>query len=285
MAIAACLMLSVLNSCSNDEPDFKDNTKGSIVGNVYDATTNLPIASAFVMVYPIEVYVYTDKAGEYQFYNLEPDGYYVASVAAGYETAVVDVNVRAGRESEVMIYMTPKSGSDNPDDPSNPSDPDNPSNPDTPSNPDNPSNPPKEDYSSAEVSWELPDLRVELISCKRVGSAVELVYTMTNTDKTHKQGVTLNNVNATTDHTHIGDNLGNWYLRKQVKMSLGGKDFGYGNDIEGTLLSDIPVKAVITVNYVDPKATKMNYYIYTSTAKPGGVVYSSDVVFKNVPIY
>lgn len=143
-----------------------------------------------------------------------------------------------------------------------------------------------EDYSSAQISCDLPDLDIQLISCRRKsGNIVELVYTMTNTDGLHPQSVTINNVNAFTGHTHIADNLGNQYPKDQVKISLAGKDFGYGNNIEGTLLDGIPAKVVVTVKAVDPDATLMTYYLYTSTAKAGGVNYTSDVILKNVRIY
>lgn len=271
MLLTACLAVSAFNSCSDDddEPDVDNrvntglsSTSGAIVGKVVDSSTNRGISEAFVEIFPNEVYLYTSPSGGFRFNDLVPDEYTVVAVADGYETTSVNVNVAAGKAANCTIYMSRES---------NP-------------NPD-PQPDPAEDYSAAEISCDLPDLEVELISCKRKGSNVELTYTMTNIDMLHNQGVTVNNVNAFTNHTHIADNLGNQYPKDQVKISLAGKDFGYGNNIEGTLLGGIPAKVVVTVKSVDASAKMMHYYIYTSTAKPGGVNYTSDVILKNVKIY
>lgn len=273
LILTVCLNLFAFNSCGNDEPDpnFDDSSKNPsvITGRVIDASTNLPMSNTFVELFPDEIYTYTNSYGEFQFNDLSSGEYTEVSMAAGYESSLITVNVKSGKTADCILYMSPTS---------NPSPNPNP-------NP-NPDPGTIEDYSSAEILCDLPDIEVELISCKRKsGNIVELTYTMTNTDVLHKQGVTLNNVNAFTGHTHIADNLGNQYPNDQVKISLAGKDFGYGNNIEGTLLSDIPAKVVITVKAVDPQAKKMNYYIYTSAAKSGGVNYTSDVVLKNVNIY
>lgn len=269
--LTAFLAVSAFNSCSDedDEPEVnnKENTNvsstyGVIIGKVVDSSTNKGISKAFVEIFPGEVYQYSSTSGDFKFNDLAPDEYTVVAVADGYETTSINVNISAGKATNCTIYMTRES---------NPQ-------------PD-PQPQPTEDYSSAEISCDLPDVEIELVSCKRKGSNVELTYTMTNTDMLRNQGVTIGNVNAFTNHTHIADNLGNQYPRDQVKISLAGKDFGFGNDIEGTLLGGVPSKVVVTVKAVDTSAKMMHYYIYTSTAKPGGVNYTSDIILKNVTIY
>ena len=264
--LSGCLLLFALNSCGGEDDQEDITLTGLISGKVVDASTNMPIRAS-VELFPNEISCTTDEAGKFKFHDLTPGSYQVIADADGYDSGFVNVNVNSGLATTCTIYLTPAS------------------NPNPNPNPDTDPKP-TEDYSSAEITCELADIDVELISCRRKsGNFVELVYTMTNTDMLHKQGVTLNNVNAFTNHTQIADNLGNQYPKDQVMMSLAGKDFGYGNNIEGTLLEGIPAKVVITVKAVDPKATKMNYYIYTSVAKAGGVNYTSDVILRNVNIY
>ena len=143
----------------------------------------------------------------------------------------------------------------------------------------------KEDYSSAEVYSTLSNLDVNLVSCYRKDGNVELTYTLTNTSSYGDMGITINNVNSVTQKTTISDDLDNQYGNKSVKISLDGKDWGYGNNIDGTLLTDIPSKCVITIKSVDQNAKYMTCYMYTSTALPGSVNYSADVVLKNVKIH
>lgn len=152
------------------------------------------------------------------------------------------------------------------------------------SGPDNP-DPGKPDYSEAIVSTNtLGNLTASLTNCVRSGSTVVLSFTLTNTHQYANMGITLNNVYSFTQ-TIISDNLGNQYPVKQVKLALAGKDFGFGNNIDGTLPPGIPVKCEVTVNYVDTGATYMNYYIWTSIAFPGSVNYTDNVTLKNVKIH
>lgn len=239
-----------------EQPDDKPVSTGTINGKVLDASSNTPISNAFVMLFPDETYLYSNGSGEFRFSDIKAGEYSVSSVADGYESANVKVYVSAGASADCTIYMERET---------------------------NPQ--PTEDYSSAKITWDLPDLEVELISCKRKSGNVELVYTMTNTDMLRNQSVTVNNVNAFTNHTHIADNLGNQYPRDQVKISLAGRDYGYANNTDGMLLGGIPAKVVVTVKAVDAGATEMHYYIYTSTAKAGGMNYASDITFRDVKIY
>ena len=154
-----------------------------------------------------------------------------------------------------------------------------------PDDPDNPAIPDEPDYSEAVVDTDLENLEVRLASCTRDGDEVTLTFTLTNTYAYGNMNVTLNNVNAFTQKTFISDDLGNQYSKQFVKISLAGKDWGYGNNIEGTLLPDIPVKCIITVKAVNTDAKYMSYYIYTATALPGSVAYSDNVILRNVKIH
>ena len=98
-------------------------------------------------------------------------------------------------------------------------------------------------------------------------------------------GISISNVNTVTQKTTIADNIGNQYAQSAVKINLAGRDWGYGNNIDGQLLPGIPAKCEITVKNVDSSATYMTYYISTSTAFPGSVNYTLDVVLRNVKIY
>lgn len=146
--------------------------------------------------------------------------------------------------------------------------------------------PEKPDYSEAIVSTNtLSNLSANLTKCERIGNTVTLSFTLTNTHQYANMGITLNNVNAFTQKTIISDDLGNQYPTKQVKISLAGKDFGFGNNIEGTLLPGIAVKCEITTTYVDNNASYMNYYIWTSTALPGSVNYTDNITLRNIKIH
>lgn len=131
----------------------------------------------------------------------------------------------------------------------------------------------------------LDNLPVKLISCKRSGNDIILKYTLTNTYPYANMGITIQNVNVFTQKTHISDNLGNQYPNEFVKISLAGNTLGQGNNIEETLLPYIPTQCIITVRNVDSNATHMHYYIYTSTAFPGSVNYSDNVILKKVKIH
>ena len=201
----------------------------------------------------------------------------------GYKTLVTDLTISADEDPVYWykdFYLTPRSG----DSGNGGSSSDNNNGGNDDSGDDNNSTE-EEDYSEAEVNTDLSNLDVNLVSCYRNGDNVELTYTLTNTSSYGNMNVTINNVNAFTQKTFISDNLGNQYNNKSVKISLGGNDWGYGNNIEGTLLTDIPSKCVITVKNVDKSAKYMTYYIYTSTALPGSVNYSADVILKNVKIH
>lgn len=153
------------------------------------------------------------------------------------------------------------------------------------SGPDNP-DPDKPDYSEAIVSTNtLGNLTANLTKCVRSGSTVTLSFTLTNTHQYSNMGITLSNVNSFTQKTIISDDLGNQYPVRQVKLSLAGKDLGFGNNIEGTLLPGIPVKCEVTVTYVDADAAYMNYYIWTSIAFPGSVNYTDNLTLRNVKIH
>ena len=154
-----------------------------------------------------------------------------------------------------------------------------------PDDPDDPAVPDDPDYSDAVVDTDLENLEVRLVSCIRDGDEVTLTYTLSNTYAYGNMNVTVTNVNAFTQKTFISDDLGNQYSKEFVKISLAGKDWGYGNNIEGTLLPGIPVKCVITVKAVNTDAEYMSYYIYTATALPGSVAYSDNVILRNVKIH
>lgn len=254
-------------TCGESE-DSEVETAGTINGFVIDAETGSTLRGVKVSLFPTGITTVTSSDGSFWFHNVEAQEYSITFSVSGYEKYTRSVKVYPSKNTflDVLLFKL--------DDPDDPNIPDNPDIPDTP------------DYSEAEVSvGTLDNIEANLISCERVGSSVVLTYTLTNTYAYGNMNVTLNNVNAFTQKTIIADNLGNQYEKKFVKLSLAGKNFGFGNNIEGTLLPDMPTKCEVTVNNVDADATHMTYYIYTSTALPGSVNYSDNVVLKNVKIH
>lgn len=271
------LLLPLLLWACGESDNPKVETTGSLVGYVVDADASLPLSGVMVNLSPSGESQITGVDGSFAFVEIEAQGYAVTFTASGYEKYTRRVTVNPGSTSNVDVALFKLDIPDNPDTPNIPDEPNNPDTPDEPSVP---------DYSEAEVSvGTLDNIEANLISCERVGSSVVLTYTLTNTYAYGNMNVTLNNVNAFTQKTIIADNLGNQYEKKFVKLSLAGKNFGFGNNIEGTLLPDMPTRCEVTVNNVDADATHMTYYIYTSTALPGSVNYSDNVVLKNVKIH
>lgn len=276
VALLACLV-----SCSGGD-ESKEVRYLTVCGYVYDSQTGDGISDAKVDIIGDD-YDLTNGNGEYRIYSV-PEGTHRVEVSyMGYKTLVMDLTISADEDPVYWykdFYLTPRSG----DSGNGGSSSDNNNGGNDDSGDDNNSTE-EEDYSEAEVNTDLSNLDVNLVSCYRNGDNVELTYTLTNTSSYGNMNVTINNVNAFTQKTFISDNLGNQYNNKSVKISLGGNDWGYGNNIEGTLLTDIPSKCVITVKNVDKSAKYMTYYIYTSTALPGSVNYSADVILKNVKIH
>lgn len=285
------LLPLLLWACNEPEVD----TAGSIAGSVVDGETNMPLSGVMVSLSPSGESLITGADGTFAFEEIEVQEYVVAFTASGYEKYSRRVSVKPGTTANVNVALS-KSGKpdkpeepdtpDTPDDPDEPDTPDEPGDPDTPDTPDTPDEPSEPDYSEAEVSvGTLGNLEANLVKCVRNGNSVVLTFTFTNTYPHANMGITLNNVNAFTQKTVISDNLGNQYPVKSVKLSLAGRDFGFGNNIDGTLLPDIPTKCEVTVNYVDADATHMTYCIYTSIALPGSVNYTDNVILKNVKIH
>lgn len=270
VALLACLV-----SCSGGD-EYEEVRYLTVCGYVYDSQTGDVISNAKVDIRG-ENYDLTEYDGSYEIYGV-PEGTHRVEISyMGYKTLAMDLTISADKDPVYWykdFYLTPRNG-----DSGNGGNDDN----NNGGNDDNSTE--EEDYSEAEVNTDLSNLDVNLVSCYRNGDNVELTYTLTNTSSYGNMNVTINNVNAFTQKTFISDNLGNQYNNKSVKISLGGKDWGYGNNIEGTLLTDIPSKCVITVKNVDKSAKYMTYYIYTSTALPGSVNYSADVILKNVKIH
>lgn len=271
VALLACLV-----SCSGGD-ESKEVRYLTVCGYVYDSQTGDVISNAKVDIRG-ENYDLTEYDGSYKI-NGVPEGTHRVEISyMGYKTLAMDLTISADEDPVYWykdFYLTPRNG----DSGNGGSSSDN----NNGGNDDNSTE--EEDYSEAEVNTDLSNLDVNLVSCYRNGDNVELTYTLTNTSSYGNMNVTINNVNAFTQKTFISDNLGNQYNNKSVKISLGGNDWGYGNNIEGTLLTDIPSKCVITVKNVDKSAKYMTYYIYTSTALPGSVNYSADVILKNVKIH
>lgn len=276
VALLVCLV-----SCSGGD-EYEEVRYLTVCGYVYDSQTGDVIYDAKVDIRNVND-DYTNYSGAYEIFRV-PEGTHRVEVSyMGYKTLVMDLTISADEDPVYWykdFYLTPRSG----DSGNGGSSSDNNNGGNDDSGDDNNSTE-EEDYSEAEVNTDLSNLDVNLVSCYRNGDNVELTYTLTNTSSYGNMNVTINNVNSFTQKTFISDNLGNQYDNKSVKISLGGKDWGYGNNIEGTLLTDIPSKCVITVKNVDKSAKYMTYYIYTSTALPGSVNYSADVILKNVKIH
>lgn len=261
VSIITCLLF-----CACEQlPDI-----GSCSGTITNAQTGETISGARVEISSFGLpTTATDQNGFYYFEEIDKGQYTINISANGYNSTTRTVIINPGVNNSYDISLMPINGNGNGGNNDNGSG-------------DNNNN---DDYSEAEVSTMLDNLAVELISCKRSGSDIILKYTLTNTYPYANMGITIQNVNAFTQKTHISDNLGNQYPNEFVKISLAGNTLGWGNNIEGTLLPDIPTQCIITVRNVDSNATHMHYYIYTSTAFPGSVNYSDNVILKKVKIH
>lgn len=255
VSIITCLLF-----CACEQlPDI-----GSCSGTITNAETGETISGAQVEIssfgLPTTV---TNQNGFYYFEEIEKGQQTINITANGYNSATRTVIINPGVNNSYDISLMPVS--DN--------------------NDNGTGNNNNDDYSEVEVSSMLDNLPVKLISCKRSGNDIILKYTLTNTYPYANMGITIQNVNAFTQKTHISDNLGNQYPNEFVKISLAGNTLGQGNNIEGTLLPYIPTQCIITVRNVDSNATHMHYYIYTSTAFLGSVNYSDNVILKKVKIH
>ena len=252
------------------------STNGTCSGTITNAYTGSPISGAEVKLTPHNSPIcITDQNGFYYFDNVESGQHTINVSANGYNSATRTVIINDGMNNTFDISIMPKDSGGN----------DNNDNDDDYDNPGGGGNDYTEDYSEARISTQLENLDVNLISCKREGNNIVLKYTLTNTYQYGNMGITITNVNSFTQKTHIADNFGNQYPNEFVKISLAGNSFGWGNNIEGTLLPNLPTQCIITVQNVDPSATYMHYYMYTSIALPGGVNYSADVILSNIKIH
>ena len=283
------LYLTVLFTClvsctptdlgeDDGEKEVSKGKKVTVCGYIYDSQTGYGIPYAKVDLKNV-ITEYADEDGFYALFDIEEGTYQVVISSSLYNKEIVSLRVSTDEDYLFKdFYLTPKSSDNNNEN-------DNGNNNGNDDSNDGGEADNKEDYSKAEVSTDLSNLDVNLVSCYRKGDNVELTYTLTNTSSYGNMNITITNVNTFTQKTFISDDLGNQYSNKYVKISLGGKDWGYGNNIEGTLLTGIPSKCVITIKDVDKNAKYMTCYIYTSTALPGSVNYSSDVILKNVKIH
>ena len=142
-----------------------------------------------------------------------------------------------------------------------------------------------QDYSEAYVESYVSGVSVSLESCIRSKKKVTLTYYLTNKSQSSSLGITINNVNTMTEKTRIYDDLANFYYSSQVTISLGGNTYGAGNNIDGELPPNEPVRCSVTVKDVDEAAEYMTFYMYISVAAYGGVNISDNVVLSDVKIH
>jgi hypothetical protein len=265
-------------------------TTGSCSGTIINSQTGAPISGAGVKLTPHSTLVcVTDARGFYYFDEVEEGLQTISVTANGFNSTTRNIVIDAGINNTFDINLTPinsGNGDDSGDDGGSGTGSGSGSGNDNYDNPnDQPGGTTTEDYSEAQISTQLDNLDVQLISCKRSGNTVVLKYTLTNTYAYANMGITVQNVNSFTQKTHISDDMGNQYPKEFVKISLAGSTLGWGNNIEGTLLPNVPSQCIITVQNVDTDVKYMHYYIYTSIAFPGGVNTSADVILSNVKVH
>ena len=202
VSIITCLLF-----CACEQlPDI-----GSCSGTITNAQTGETISGARVEISSFGLpTTATDQNGFYYFEEIDKGQYTINVSANGYNSTTRTVIINPGVNNSYDISLMPINGNGNGGNNDNGSG-------------DNNNN---DDYSEAEVSTMLDNLAVELISCKRSGSDIILKYTLTNTYPYANMGITIQNVNAFTQKTHISDNLGNQYSNEFVKISLAGNTLG-----------------------------------------------------------
>ncbi len=265
-------------------------TTGSCSGTIINSQTGAPISGAGVKLTPHSTLVCVTDARGFYYFDEVAEGLQTISVTAnGFNSTTRNIVIDAGINNTFDINLTPinsGNGGDSGDDGGSGTGSGSGSGNDNNENPnDQPGGTTTEDYSEAQISTQLDNLDVQLISCKRSGNTVVLKYTLTNTYAYANMGITVQNVNSFTQKTHISDDMGNQYPKEFVKISLAGNTLGWGNNIEGTLLPNVPSQCIITVQNVDTDVKYMHYYIYTSIALPGGVNTSADVILSNVKVH
>lgn len=196
VSIITCLLF-----CACEQlPDI-----GSCSGTITNAETGETISGAQVEISSFGLpTTATDQNGFYYFEEIEKGQQTINITANGYNSATRTVIINPGVNNSYDISLMPVS--DN--------------------NDNGTGNNNNDDYSEVEVSSMLNNLPVKLISCKRSGNDIILKYTLTNTYPYANMGITIQNVNAFTQKTHISDNLGNQYSNEFVKISLAGNTLG-----------------------------------------------------------
>ena len=285
LLLTAVLSLAIW-SCT--EPQ---TTTGSCSGTILNSQTGAPIEGAGVKLSPHSTLVCVTDARGFYYFDEVAEGLQTISVTAnGFNSTTRNIVIDAGINNTFDISLTPintggSGGDSGSDSGTGTGGGNNDNNNDNPNDDNQGGGTTTEDYSEAQISTQLDNLSVQLISCKRSGTTVELKYTLTNTYAYANMGITISNVNSFTQKTHIADDLGNQYPNEFVKITLAGNTLGWGNNIEGTLLPNVPSQCIVTVQNVDTDVKYMHFYMYTSIAFPGGVNTSADVILSNVKVH
>lgn len=136
-----------------------------------------------------------------------------------------------------------------------------------------------EDYSSAIVESCDNNLKAEIVSCKRNGTAVVFTYKLTNTGL-GDVNIQIKPAESYTNATIIMDNLGNSYFRQYMTFRDQGN--AYSNTIGVAFPEDVPCTGTVMVQNVPDEATNLTVKLGVWINQTLGNTYIS---FKNVPIY
>lgn len=136
-----------------------------------------------------------------------------------------------------------------------------------------------EDYSSAKIESCSSDVKAEIVSCKRNGTAVVFTYKLTNTGL-GDVNIQIKPAESYTNATIIIDNLGNSYFRQYMTFRDQGN--AYSNTIGVAFPEDVPCTGTVTVQNVPDEATNLTVKLGVWINQTLGNTYIS---FKDVPIY
>jgi hypothetical protein len=103
MGVIGAVLLGITMGC--DDETLGPQTRGTIDGQVLDATSQEPVANANVTTSPPTRSVLTGDNGQFTLENVPTGNYTVDAVKDGFETGSTTINVEADETTEATILL------------------------------------------------------------------------------------------------------------------------------------------------------------------------------------
>ncbi len=88
---------------------------GTVSGRMVDAANNHPIEGGVVSLEPLQLKVYTDANGQFEFHNIPPRNYTIVGTYDDYFASQAEIEVSAGEDTEVDFALVHAECNPNPD--------------------------------------------------------------------------------------------------------------------------------------------------------------------------